>query len=44
LQIYFIFEKFSKFQTLFEKKQPKDFLKEGSKNADVNEGKFVYKY
>jgi hypothetical protein len=41
LQIYFIFARFCKFQKLFETKKAKELLKEGSKGADVNEGKFV---
>jgi hypothetical protein len=41
LQIYFIFARFCKFQKLFEKIMAKELLKEGSKGADVNEGKFV---
>jgi hypothetical protein len=41
LQIYFIFARFCEFQKLFKKKERKNRLKEGSKGADVNEGKFV---
>jgi hypothetical protein len=41
LQIYFIFARFCEFQKLFTKKEQKNRLKEGSKGADVNEGKFV---
>jgi hypothetical protein len=41
LQIYFIFARFGKFQKLFDKIKAKELLKEGSKGADVNEGKFV---
>jgi hypothetical protein len=41
LQIYFIFARFCKFQKLFKKKGQKNLLKEGSKGANVNEGKFV---
>jgi hypothetical protein len=41
LQIYFIFERFCEFQKLFKKTGRKNRLKEGSKGADVNEGKFV---
>ena len=36
-----LFAKFCKFQKLFEKKKANDLLKEGSKDADVNKGKFV---
>jgi hypothetical protein len=39
--MYFIFARFCKFQKLFEKIMEKELLKEGSKGADVNEGKFV---
>jgi hypothetical protein len=41
LQIYFIFARFCKFQKIFDKIKAKELLKEGSKGADVNEGKFV---
>jgi hypothetical protein len=41
LQIYFIFARFFKFQKLFDKIKAKELLKEESKDADVNEGKFV---
>jgi hypothetical protein len=41
LQIYFIFARFCEFQKLFKKKEQNNRLKEGSKGADVNEGKFV---
>jgi hypothetical protein len=41
LQIYFIFARFCKFQKLFDKIKAKELLKEGSKSADINEGKFV---
>jgi hypothetical protein len=40
LQIYFIFERFCKFQKVFEKKRRKNRLKKWSKGTDVNEGKF----
>jgi hypothetical protein len=39
LQIYFIFARFCKFQKLFEEKGERIAI-EGSKGADVNEGKF----
>jgi hypothetical protein len=38
--LYFIFARFYKFQNRFEKKAQKR-LKEGSKDSDVNKGKFV---
>jgi hypothetical protein len=38
LKIYFIFARFCEFQKL---KKAKELLKEGSKGADVNEGRFV---
>jgi hypothetical protein len=41
LQIYFIFAGFCKFQKLSDKIKTKELLKEGSKGADVNEGKLV---
>jgi hypothetical protein len=41
LQIYFIFARFCKFQKIFDEIKAKELLKEGSKGADVNEGKFV---
>jgi hypothetical protein len=42
LQIYFIFARFCKFQKLFEEKSAKESaVKEGSKGADVSEGKLV---
>jgi hypothetical protein len=41
LQIYFIFARFCKFQKLFDKIKAKELLKERSKGADVNKGKFV---
>jgi hypothetical protein len=41
LQIYFIFARFREFQKLFDNIKEKELLKEGSKGADVNEGKFV---
>ena len=41
LQIYFIFARFCKFQKLFDKIKAKELLKDGSKGADVNEGKFA---
>jgi hypothetical protein len=41
LQIYFIFARFRKFQKIFDEIKAKELLKEGSKGADVNEGKFV---
>ena len=41
LQIYFIFARFCKFQKLFDEIKAKELLKEGSKGADVNKGKFV---
>jgi hypothetical protein len=40
LQIYF-FARFCKFQKLFDKIKAKELLKDGSKGADVNEGKFA---
>jgi hypothetical protein len=43
LQLYCIFARFRKFQNLFESRKPsKNRLKERSKVADVNEGKFVF--
>jgi hypothetical protein len=36
-----IFARFCEFQKLFDKIKEKKLLKEGSKGADVNEGKFV---
>jgi hypothetical protein len=39
--MYFIFARFCKFQKLFEKNKAKEFLKEGSKGTDVNDGKLV---
>jgi hypothetical protein len=36
-----IIARFCKFQKLSEKERAKNRLKEGSKGADVNEGKFV---
>jgi hypothetical protein len=41
LQIYFIFARFCKFQKIYDEIKAKEWLKEGSKGADVNEGKFV---
>jgi hypothetical protein len=42
LQIYFIFARFCKFQKkIFDEIKAKELLKEGSKGAEVNEGKFV---
>jgi hypothetical protein len=41
LQIYFIFSRFCEFQKLFKKIMAKELLKEGSKGAAVNEGRFV---
>jgi hypothetical protein len=41
LQIYFIFARFCKFQKIYDEIKAKELLKEGSKGADVNEGKFV---
>jgi hypothetical protein len=42
LPIYIIFARFCKFQKLFQKKNmPKDLLKEGIKDADVNEGNLI---
>ena len=41
LQIYFIFARFCNFQKIFDEIKAKEFLKEGSKGADVNEGKHV---
>jgi hypothetical protein len=41
LQIYFIFARFCKFQKIYDEINAKELLKEGSKGADVNEGKFV---
>jgi hypothetical protein len=41
LQIYFIFARFCEFQKLFKKIKAKELPKEGSKGADVNEGRFV---
>jgi hypothetical protein len=35
------FARFCKFQNLFKKKGRKNWLKEGSEGADVDEGKFV---
>jgi hypothetical protein len=35
------FARFCKFQKLFKKKGRKNWLKEGSEGADVDEGKFV---
>jgi hypothetical protein len=40
-EIYFIFARICKFQKLFDKIKAKELLKERSKGADVNEGKFV---
>jgi hypothetical protein len=41
--IYFIFARFCKFQKILDEinGKAKELLKEGSKGADVNEGKFV---
>jgi hypothetical protein len=41
LQIYFIFARFCEIQKLFKKINAKELLKEGSKDTDVNEGRFV---
>jgi hypothetical protein len=38
---YFIFARFCKFQKIFDEIKAKELLKEGSKGADVSEGKFV---
>jgi hypothetical protein len=42
-QIYFIFARyrFCKFQKIFDEIKVKELLKEGSKVADINEGKFI---
>jgi hypothetical protein len=41
LQIYLIFARFCEFQKLFKKIKAKELLKEGSKDSDVNEGRFA---